>query len=41
MWKQLLEWAKQLFMLSQDTERNRVDIRDLREEVARLTATLL
>lgn len=40
MWKQLYEWAKQLFMVSQDTERNRADIKDLREELARLTAVV-
>jgi hypothetical protein len=29
MWKQLYEWAKELVFLSQDTQRNRADIRDL------------
>lgn len=38
MWKQLYEWARQLVSLSQDTERNRADIKDLREEFDRLTA---
>jgi hypothetical protein len=38
MWKQLYEWAKELVFLSQDTQRNRADIRDLREEMDRLTS---
>jgi predicted nucleic acid-binding Zn-ribbon protein len=40
MWKQLYEWAKQLLMLSQDTERNRADIKDVREELDRLTGVV-
>lgn len=40
MWKQLYDWAKQLLMLSQDTERNRADIKDVREELDRLTGVV-
>ena len=40
MWKQLYEWAKELVFLSQDTQRNRADIRDLREEMDRLTSVV-
>ena len=35
MWKQILELAKRLFMLAEDTKRNRDEIRELREEVRR------
>jgi len=38
MWKQLYEWAKQLVFLSQETQSNRADIKDVREELDRLTA---
>lgn len=36
MWKQILELAKRLFMLAEDTKRNRDEIKELREEVRRL-----
>jgi predicted nucleic acid-binding Zn-ribbon protein len=37
MWKTIYEWATQLLVLSKETERNRNDIKELREEVERLT----
>ena len=37
MWKQILDMAKRLLMVAEDTERNRGEIRELREEVRRLT----
>ncbi|MGI8640457.1 MAG: hypothetical protein ACR2MG_11010 [Pyrinomonadaceae bacterium] len=37
MWKEIYEWAIQLLVLSKETERNRADIKDVREEVERLT----
>jgi len=40
MWKQILELAKRLFMLAEDTKRNRDEIRELREEVRRLTGVV-
>jgi predicted nucleic acid-binding Zn-ribbon protein len=40
MWKQILELAKRLFMLAEDTKRNRDEIRELREEVRRLTGAV-
>jgi len=40
MWKQIFEMAKRLFMLAEDTKRNRDEIKELREEVRRLTAAL-
>ena len=36
MWKQILELAKRLFMLAEDTKRNRDEIKEVREEVRRL-----
>jgi predicted nucleic acid-binding Zn-ribbon protein len=40
MWKQILELAKRLFMLAEDTKRNRDEIKELREEVRRLGSAL-
>ena len=37
MWKEIYEWATQLLVLSKETERNRIEIREVREEVERLT----
>jgi predicted nucleic acid-binding Zn-ribbon protein len=37
MWKEIYEWATQLLVLSKETERNRTDIKEVREEVERLT----
>lgn len=36
MWKEIYEWATQLLILSKETERNRADTKELREEVERL-----
>jgi predicted nucleic acid-binding Zn-ribbon protein len=41
MWKEIYEWATQLLVLSKDTERNRTDIKEVREEVERLTLVVL
>lgn len=38
MWKQLYEWAKWLFLLAQETRRNRADIKELQDELEELTA---
>ena len=37
MWKEIYEWATQLLVLSKETERNRVDIKEVNREVERLT----
>ncbi len=37
MWKEIYEWATQLLVLSKETERNRVDIKEVNKEVERLT----
>lgn len=37
MWKEIYEWATQLLVLSKETERNRTDIKEVREEFERLT----
>lgn len=37
MWKQIFDMAKRLLLLAQDAERNRDEIKELREEVQRLT----
>jgi hypothetical protein len=38
MWKQLIELAKQLFFLTEDTQRNKTELKDLRQEMDALTA---
>lgn len=38
MWKQIFDMAKRLFMLSEDTKRNREENKELREEVRRLAS---
>ena len=40
MWKQFYEWVEHLFLLSRDTRRNRVDIREIREVLHRLTRSV-
>jgi hypothetical protein len=40
MWKQILDMAKRLFVLAEDTKRNRDEIKELREELRRLTAAV-
>jgi hypothetical protein len=40
MWKQILDMAKRLFVLAEDTKRNRDEIKELRDEVRRLTAAV-
>jgi regulator of replication initiation timing len=40
MLKQLYEWAKWLLLLAQETRQNRTDIKELREEVAELSAAV-
>ncbi len=37
MWKEFYEWVKQMLILSKETERNRADIKDMRQELERLT----
>lgn len=37
MWKQILEMAKRLLLLAQDTQRNRDEIKELRQELRDLT----
>ncbi|MCY7345498.1 MAG: hypothetical protein LH614_04690 [Pyrinomonadaceae bacterium] len=37
MWKEIYEWATQLLVLSKETERSRVDIKEVNKEVERLT----
>ncbi len=38
MWKQILDMAKRLFMLAEDTKRNHEANKELREEVRRLAS---
>jgi len=38
--KHLYAWVKQLFILSWDTQQNRLDIREMREELDRLTSSV-
>lgn len=40
MWKQLLDMARRLFVLAEDTKRNQGEIKELREEMRRLTAAV-
>lgn len=40
MLKQLYEWAKWLLLLAQETRQNRTDVKELREEVAELSAVV-
>jgi predicted nucleic acid-binding Zn-ribbon protein len=40
MWKQILDMARRLFMLAEDTKRNHDEIKELRDEMRRLTATV-
>jgi hypothetical protein len=40
LWKQLYAWTKQLLFLSRDTRQSRLDVQDLREELARLTVVV-
>ncbi len=37
MWKEIYEWATQFLVLSKETERNCVDIKEVNKEVERLT----
>jgi uncharacterized protein YoxC len=40
MWKQLLELFRQVLTLTEDTRRNRTEIKELRKQVDELTATV-
>lgn len=40
MWKQILDMAKRLFVLAEDTKRNHDEIKELRAEMRRLTAAV-
>lgn len=40
MWKQLYVWGRQLLFLSRDTRQSRIDVQELREEVARLAVVV-
>ena len=40
MLEQLYEWAKRVLLLAQETRQNRTDIKELREEVAELSAVV-
>jgi predicted nucleic acid-binding Zn-ribbon protein len=40
MWKQIYEALKQLLLLTQQTEQNRVEIKELREELDDLTSAV-
>jgi predicted nucleic acid-binding Zn-ribbon protein len=40
MWKQIYEALKQLLLLTQQTERNRVEIKELRQELDDLTSAV-
>lgn len=40
MWNQIADFAKQLFMQAQETQKNKGDIKQLQQEVKDLTATV-
>ena len=40
MWNQIADFAKQLFMQSQETQKNKGDIKELQKEVKELSATV-
>ena len=40
MWKQIYDYGKQLFTLTQKTERNQQEIQELRQEVKELTSAV-
>ena len=40
MWKQILDMARRLFVLAEDTKRNQGEIKELRDEMRRLTAAV-
>lgn len=40
MWKQILDMARRLFVLAEDTKRNQDEIKELRGEMRRLTAAV-
>jgi len=40
MWSQIADFAKQLFMQSQETQKNKGDIKELQREVKELSATV-
>lgn len=40
MWKQIYEALKQLLLLTQQTERNRSEIKELRQELQELTSVI-
>ncbi len=41
MWKQILDWFKHLFTLSQQTQQNRADIKELRQEMTSFAENIL
>ena len=40
MWKQLLDLAKKLAFLAQDTQKNKADIKTLQNQIEELTETV-
>ena len=40
MWKQLYEWGKWILFLAQETRQNRADIKELQDEVEKLTVAM-